>query len=125
MPHDIQETEESRSKSLPVELSMAWINPFRMHRPRAQCSALPAFIVRICWSACSPALKRELYKDIDKVWSERLVASWPTEGPLLLELCPLVRPGKLYHMFATKKMLQTSIDDGYGESLAMMFCEGV
>ena len=71
----------------------------------------------------APSLKRDLNND--EVWSERLVARWPTEGPLLLGLRPGVRPGQLYHMFARKRNLQTNIDDDYrGDILAKFFYEG-
>lgn len=119
---DNQETEESRVKSLLVGLIMSRIIP--MHWTSRQILDVAGLYCSHTLECFSRPMKRELYKYNDKVWSERLVARWPTEGPLLLELRPRVRPAKLYHMFATKRMLPTNIDDHYGESLAKLFYEG-
>ena len=120
---ETKETEESRPGSLPVELAMSRI--LRMHRARSQVLDVADLYCSHTLECVSPAIKRELYKDNDKVWSERLVARWPTEGPLLLGLRPGVRPGQLYHMFARKRNLQTNIDDDYrGDILAKFFYEG-
>ena len=74
---------------------------------------------------CVSRLMQELRDKNDNVWSETLGARWRTEGSVLLELRPRATAEQLFHAFATKRMLQTNIDDGYGESLAMMFCEDV
>ena len=113
---------DNQDKSLLVGLIMSRIIP--MHWTRRQILDVAGLYCSHTLECVSRPMKRELYKDNDKVWSERLVARWPTEGPLLLELRPRVRPAKLYHMFATKRMLPTNIDDHYGESLAKLFYEG-
>lgn len=111
---ETKETEESRPGSLPVELAMSRI--LRMHRTRSQVLDVADLYCSHTLECVSPAIKRELYKDNNKVWSERLVARWPTEGPLLLGLRPGVRPGQLYHMFARKRNLRTNLNYHYGES---------
>ena len=113
---------DNQDKSLLVGLIMSRIIP--MHWTRRQILDVAGLYCSHTLECVSRPMKRELYKYNDKVWSERLVARWPTEGPLLLELRPRVRPAKLYHMFATKRKLRTNIDDHYGESLAKLFYEG-
>ena len=102
----------SRLESLPAVLTMGLIG----------ISDARGALALECTSLSMMRTLRAETRENDYAWRQMLMSRWPAEGPLLPELLEL-QPGatlrQLYHMFATKRMLPTNIDDHYGESSAI------